>query len=64
MTIILNIPVHCMNIRHCDWFSKEAEWPVSGQDKVRRESQRALERRTESGELRADAERNQMDMPY
>ena len=31
--------VHCANICHYDWFSKQADWPVAGQDKVRQESQ-------------------------
>ena len=24
-----------MNICRCDWFKKEFEWPIDGQDKVR-----------------------------
>lgn len=28
-----------MNICHCDWFNKETDWPIAGQDKVRRENQ-------------------------
>lgn len=29
-----NIPSHCENICHCDWFNKEADGPIAGQDKV------------------------------
>lgn len=30
-----NIPLHCVNVCHCDWFNKEADWPITGQDKVK-----------------------------
>ena len=32
-------PLHCVNIYHCDWLNKKADWPVARQDKVRRENQ-------------------------
>ena len=28
-----------MNICHCDWFNKEADWSMAEQDMVRQESQ-------------------------
>ena len=24
-----------MNICHCDWFNKEVDWPIAGQDIIR-----------------------------
>ena len=32
---VWNSPLHCVNICRCDWFKKESEWPIDGQDKVR-----------------------------
>ena len=29
------IPLHAVNIGCCDWFSKETDWPIAGQDMVR-----------------------------
>ena len=45
------IPLHCVNICHCDWFNKEADWPIVRQDKVRQENQtkRMLGRRSRRG---------------
>lgn len=34
-----NIPLYCVNICRCAWFSKEVDWPMVEQDKVRRENQ-------------------------
>ena len=51
-----NFPVHCVNICCCDWFNKEADWPIAGQDKVRcvwgggGTRLRLLERRNEAEE--------------
>ena len=33
------IPLHTAKICHCDWFNKEADWPIAEQDKVRPENQ-------------------------
>ena len=49
-----------MNICPCDWFNKEADWHIAGQDKVGgRAKQRMMGRRAESEESQADAERRQ-----
>ena len=53
-----------MSICCCDWFNKEADWPIARQDKARQK--RILgrrRRRVESEESRADAERNKMNLP-
>lgn len=34
-----NMPLYGVNICWCDWFSKEVDWPMVEQDKVRRENQ-------------------------
>ena len=36
---LLNILLPCVDTCHCDWFNKEADWPIAGQDKVRQASQ-------------------------
>ena len=43
---------------HCDWFNKEADWPIAKQDKVRQENQtkRILGRRMESEEMVGDTD--------
>lgn len=46
------IPLHCVNICHCDWFTKGADWLIAEQDKVRQDSQTrkmVAGRRAESG---------------
>ena len=35
--MLRNNPVHCEN--YTDWFNKEVDWPIAGQDKVRHENQ-------------------------
>ena len=37
--MLWNNPLYCVNICCCDWFNKEADWSIAGQDKVRRENQ-------------------------
>lgn len=32
-------PLYCVNICYCDWFNKEADWSITGQDKGRQENQ-------------------------
>ena len=44
--------LYCVNICCWDWFNKEVDWSVTGQDKVRRENQ-TLGRRAELGEAPA-----------
>ena len=39
------IPLHCVNICHCDWFNKEADWPITGQDKNRRRAKQNAEKK-------------------
>ena len=34
-----NITLHCVNVCCCDWFNKEADWPIIEQDNVRWDSQ-------------------------
>ena len=49
-----------MNICHCDWFNKEAGWPVAGQDKIRWENQ-TKDTEKKKGRVRsgkADAEKD------
>lgn len=36
---MLNIPLNCLNICHCDWLNKEAYWSITGQVEIRWESQ-------------------------
>ena len=53
--LLWNNPVYAVQICHCDWFNKEADWPIGKQDKVRQKSQttRMLGgRRVESGVAR------------
>ena len=38
-TLTWNIPLHHVNTCYCDWFNKEADWPIAGQDKVMQENQ-------------------------
>ena len=46
----------CVNICCCDWFNKEADWPIVRQDKARQKGILGR-RRVESEESRADAEK-------
>ena len=32
-------PLYCVNICNCEWFNKEAGWPIARQGKVRQENQ-------------------------
>lgn len=50
--LLWNIPFYCVNACHCDWFNKQADWPIAKWDKVRWENQtkKALERRREETE--------------
>ena len=34
-----NPSVYSLYIYHCDWFNKQANWPIAEQDKVKQESQ-------------------------
>ena len=40
-----------MNICHCDWFNKEADWPIAEQNKFRLETKLKMmgRRKAESG---------------
>lgn len=37
--LLWNVLLHCMNICRYAWFSKQADWPIAEQSKVRQESQ-------------------------
>ena len=53
-----------MNICLCDWFNKEADWTIAGQDKVRQENQTEDAGRKKGGvsEVMRDSERSKMNM--
>ena len=50
---------------HCDWFNKEADWPIAGQDKVRWENQTKDTGKKNKGVSRVsrDTERSKMNIP-
>ena len=50
-----------MNICHCDWFNKEADWPIAGQDKVGGEPNRMLGSKKEKSEGVASRSRERQD---
>ena len=35
----MTIPLYYVHLCHCDWFNKEADWPIARQDRVRQENQ-------------------------
>lgn len=47
--LLWKTPLHCVRIWHCDWFTKETDWPIAEQNKVRQESQTENAWRAESG---------------
>ena len=52
-----------MNICHCDWFSKEADWPTAGQVEVRQDLQAKRvhkEKQVGFSELQGDAEKRRL----
>ena len=55
------ILLYTVKICHCDWFNKEAHWPIAEQDKVRQESKTGNAGRKTGG---AESLEQKQDRPY
>ena len=60
------IPLHTAKICHCDWFNKEADWPIAEQDKVMQENQTEDTKKKKGGVrgVTRDTDRSKMAAPH
>lgn len=50
LSLLWNIPLHCVDICRCDWFNKKKDdWPIVREDEVRQENQTKETRKKKGG---------------